>query len=95
MRPLNEGTGQVELVTIDRHLYLTEDGARVVPEGHPDARWLWASPGDERPRNEAERVGAASPAKTEEAEHADKDEAGKAAEAPEDKRRTRPADKGR
>lgn len=48
----------VETVTIDRHLYLTEDKTRVVPEGHPDCRWLWATPGMEVPRADAERLGA-------------------------------------
>lgn len=45
-------------VTIDRHLYLTEDRTRVVEEGDPAGRWLWASPGQQVSRREAERLGA-------------------------------------
>lgn len=48
----------VDTVTIDRHLYLTEDKTRVVPEGHPKCRWLWATPGMDVPRADAERLGA-------------------------------------
>jgi hypothetical protein len=55
--PLSAG-GQGERVVIDRHLYLTEDKTRVVEEAHPDGRWLWASPGTEVLRAEAERLGA-------------------------------------
>lgn len=47
-----------EMVVIDRHLYLTEDKSRVVEEGDPASRWLWASPGQEMSREEAERLGA-------------------------------------
>jgi len=47
-----------ETVAIDRHLYLTEDGERVVEEGDPAGRWLWAAPGNKRPRADAERLGA-------------------------------------
>lgn len=32
-------------IKVTQHLYLTEDKKRVVPEGDPDARWLWATPG--------------------------------------------------
>jgi hypothetical protein len=45
-------------VVIDQYWYLTEDGSRVVPEGDPRSRYLWASPGSEVPRAEAERLGA-------------------------------------
>lgn len=55
------GTGPVDTWTADRHLYLTEDKTRVVEEGHPDSRWLWASPGTEVPRAEAIRLGAVKP----------------------------------
>ncbi len=48
----------METVTIDRHLYLTEDGSKVVEEADPEGRFLWAAPGDERPLDEAERLGA-------------------------------------
>lgn len=47
-----------EMVVIDRHLYLTEDQSRVVEEGDTAGRWLWASPGQEISRAEAERLGA-------------------------------------
>lgn len=45
-------------VTVDRHWYLTEDKTRVVEEGHPESRWLWASPGTQVPRRDAIRYGA-------------------------------------
>jgi hypothetical protein len=48
----------VDTVKIDQHWYLTEDKDRVVPEGNPAARWLWATPGMDMPRGEAERLGA-------------------------------------
>lgn len=48
-------------VTIGRHLYLTEDRSRVVEEGDPAGRWLWASPGQQMARREAERLGALAP----------------------------------
>lgn len=94
MRPLNEGTGSVELERVDRHWYLTEDRSQVVPEGHADARWLWAAPGDEVPRAEAVRLGAVRPAKADDRE-AEKDQDVKRQDAPADKRRERVADKGR
>lgn len=47
-----------ETVVIDRHLYLTEDKSRVVEEGDVDGRWLWAAPGQEMSKEEAERLGA-------------------------------------
>lgn len=47
-----------DTVTVDRHWYLTEDKDRVVPEGNPAARWLWATPGMDVPRGDAERLGA-------------------------------------
>lgn len=50
------------MVTIDRHLYLTEDKGRVVEEGDPAGRWLWASPGQQVSQREAERLGALRPA---------------------------------
>lgn len=50
-----------ETVKIDRHLYITEDGSRVVEEGDPAGRWLWAAPGQDVPRAEAERLGAVAP----------------------------------
>lgn len=94
MRPLNEGTGSVELVSVDCHWYLTEDRSRVVPEGHADARWLWAAPGDEVPHAEAVRLGAIRPA-PEAGDGAEKDQDVKRQDAPVDKRRERATDKGR
>lgn len=96
MRPLSEGTGQVELVTATQHWYLTEDHSKVVPEGHQDARWLWAAPGDEVPRDEAERLGAVRPAGDEvKADEPEEAQGIKAQGAPADKRRERSSDKGR
>lgn len=88
--PLKDGNGPLETVTVDRHLYLTEDGARVVPEGHPAGRWLWAAPGSEVSRADALRLGAV------EAEPDPRPEPAvgtKAAPKPPDKQRTKPADK--
>ena len=45
-------------VTVDKYWYLTEDRTRVVEEGHPESRWLWASPGTQVPRRDAIRYGA-------------------------------------
>ncbi len=56
LRQAQEDSGGA--VAVDRHWYLTEDKARVVEEGHPDSRWLWASPGTEVPLAEAIRLGA-------------------------------------
>lgn len=44
------------MVEINERLFLTAD-EKVVPEGHPDAAFLWASPGDEVDDDEADRVG--------------------------------------
>jgi hypothetical protein len=79
----------VETVTVDRHLYLTEDKTRVVEEGHPDGRSLWATPGMDVPRADAERLGAIEPAKEPPAEAV----AEKAVPKPADKQRAKPADK--
>lgn len=43
---------------VDRHLYLTEDKSRVVEEGDPEGRWLWAAPGRLVPMAQAKRLGA-------------------------------------
>lgn len=40
------------LHTVTERLYETEDG-RAVPEGHPDARWLLAVPGQQIPEEVA------------------------------------------
>ncbi|MFF8831381.1 hypothetical protein [Streptomyces sp. NPDC015131] len=47
-----------DTVEIKQRLCLTEDGKRVVPEDDPEARWLWAIPGQRVSRKEAERLGA-------------------------------------
>lgn len=56
LRQAQEGPGGT--VTVKQHWYLTEDRTRVVEEGHPDSRWLWASPGTEVRLAEAIRLGA-------------------------------------
>lgn len=96
--------GPVETVTIDRHWYLTEDKQRVVPEGSLVARSLWATPGMDVPRAEAERLGAVEPLKPEpessaaepESPAVEPDEPAeevKAAPKPADKQRAKPGDK--
>lgn len=47
-----------EMVTMDRHLYLSEDKTRLVSEGDPAAGWLWCSPGQRVSRKEALQLGA-------------------------------------
>lgn len=64
-----------ETVVINRHLYLTEDKQRVVEENDPAARWLWASPGQEVSRAQAEFLGAVAPAAPAAAEEAAPEEA--------------------
>lgn len=54
--------GQGPQYKVDRHLYLTEGKDRVVEEGDPASRWLWATPGQMVPLAEAERLGAVSAA---------------------------------
>lgn len=46
-----------ELFTVTERLCKTEDGERIVPENHPEARWLYAIPGQQVPMDEAERFG--------------------------------------
>ncbi|GIH07416.1 hypothetical protein Rhe02_54830 [Rhizocola hellebori] len=53
-------------VIIREHLYLTEDRTRVVKEGDPASRWLWAAPGTEVSLREAIRLGAVKPEPAEE-----------------------------
>lgn len=79
----------VEMWVADRRLCLTEDKSKVVPEGHPDGRWLWATEGQEVPRAEAEQLGAISP----EPEPTARVEP-KQRPAPANKARRKPADKG-
>lgn len=56
---VSRGIGSAgETVTVTEHWYLTEDRSRVVKEGDPDGRWLWASPGTQVPRGDAIRYGA-------------------------------------
>lgn len=45
-------------VIIREHLYLTEERDRVVKEGDPAGRWLWAAPGTEVSLRDAIRLGA-------------------------------------
>ena len=42
-------------VRVDQRLYRTADNARLVPEGHPDAAFLYCTPGHEVSREEFER----------------------------------------
>ena len=42
-------------VAVDQRLYRTADGTRLVPEGHPDAAFLFCTPGHEVSREEFER----------------------------------------
>lgn len=42
---------------VTQRLFLTEDGKRVVPEGDPDGRWLWATPGMSVTEFDAKRYG--------------------------------------
>lgn len=80
------------LVTIDRHLYLTEDRDRVVAEGDPAGKSLWAAPGQQVPRREAERLGAlASPSAPD--VPAEPDAGKKQVEPPASKQRKPPANK--
>jgi hypothetical protein len=54
---LNDGASE-EMWTADRHLYKTRDG-RVVEEGHPESRFLYATPGYLIPLREAQQYGLA------------------------------------
>jgi hypothetical protein len=91
---LTDGGGERDMVTVDRHWYLTEDGSRVVEENDPACRWLWASPGTEVPRADAVRLGAAKtdpPAAPEPAPEVVADT--KARSAPPNKQLAKPGDK--
>jgi len=92
------------MVAVAEHWYLTEDKTRVVREGDPDGRWLWASPGTEVRRTDALRLGALQAEVTEpepepEAEVSEPEtpaEPEPAVEpAPATKARSKPADKSR
>lgn len=50
---------------ITERLYLTADRESVVPEGHPDAAFLYATPGKTVSDEEAEKYGLKSASKTE------------------------------
>lgn len=57
--PVRSGAHELgEQWTVDRRLYLTEDKQRVVEEGDPDGRWLWAGPGKQVPLAQAKLLGA-------------------------------------
>lgn len=44
-------------ITVDRRLWLTEDGETLVEDGDPKAAFLWANEGREVREDEAKRVG--------------------------------------
>lgn len=46
----------------DGRLALTEDEQRLVPDDDPEARWLYATPGQEIPMEDAEKFGLAKKA---------------------------------
>ena len=72
-------------VVAKERLALTEDGARLVLEEDPEARWLYAIPGQEIPMAAAEKFGLlAKPKQAEEP---------KQAEPAADKKADKPADK--
>lgn len=77
----DEGPGP-EQIEVDRKLWLTAGRDRVVEDGDPAAAFLYATPGQRVPREEAERLGAVAPAR-------------KQAERAEDKQAGRAEDKGR
>lgn len=67
-------------IVVKQHWYLTEDKTRVVEEGHPDGRWLWAAPGTPVKLSDALRLGAVqveqeAPVETKDAETAETPEA--------------------
>lgn len=47
----------MDMYIVTERLALTEDGQRLVPEEHLDARWLYAIPGQEIPLDEAIQYG--------------------------------------
>lgn len=63
LRSVPERNVTMSMYTVKERLCLTEDD-KLVPEGEPEARWLFAIPGDEIPVDQAERYGLLkSPAK--------------------------------
>lgn len=84
-----------ETIRVDQHWYLTEDRTRVVAEGVVGGRFLWAAPGQEVNRAEAERLGAVQSPEPEpaDADPADDSAAAKQRRAPANKQRAKPEDK--
>ncbi|MCI2421505.1 hypothetical protein MOQ72_29130 [Saccharopolyspora sp. K220] len=77
------------LVEVDAKLWLTADRDRLVPDGHPDAAFLYCTPGMQVPRDEAERYGLLGGTPTAEPEaEADLEPEGKAVQAPPNKARS-------
>jgi hypothetical protein len=64
LQTIRDQKGQDDMAKhkVDRRLYLTADGKRVVEEGDKDAVSLYASAGKEIPMAEAERFGLTKPA---------------------------------
>lgn len=79
-----------ETIRVDQHWYLTEDRTMVVAEGVVGGRFLWAAPGQEVNRAEAERLGAVAPS---EPETPPEEDSTKQRRAPANKQRTRAEDK--
>jgi uncharacterized membrane protein len=82
------------MYTCDARLWRTEDD-RLVPEGDPDARFLFCSPGDEIPDEEAERYGLPGRGKKRPADKAAEQPADKEADQPANKAAPTPARRGR
>lgn len=49
------------MTTVDAKWWLTADGSRAVPDGDPEAAVLYATPGDQVPDEDAERLGILEP----------------------------------
>lgn len=64
-----------QTVSAVERLWLTESRDRVVPDGHPDAAFLFCSPGDEIPVSTAAAVGLVEGADPEPAEAESEEEA--------------------
>lgn len=63
----------MEQYKVTERLCKTEDGERLVPENHPEARWLYAIPGQQIPMAEAERFGLTTAVVVDDAPPADDD----------------------
>jgi hypothetical protein len=57
MKRLKVQKETAEYVEAEERLWLTADRERVVPDGHPDAAFLFTTPGQQITREEAERYG--------------------------------------